>query len=59
MVVPTMLYGFVVWGIRTNDISEKVQLRFHRYIRKVKNSTPSCMLHGELGDYPVDILSNV
>ena len=59
MVVPIMLYGFVVWGIRNNDILEKLHLRFHRYILKVKNSTPNCMLHGELGDYPVDILLNV
>ena len=55
MVVPIMLYGCEVWGTKNNDMLEKLHLRFYRYILKVKNSTPNCMLYGELGRYPVDI----
>jgi len=59
MVVPMILYGFVVWGVRKYDILEKLHLRFHKYIFRVKSNTSNCMLYGELGGYPVGILSNV
>ena len=55
MVVPIITYGCETWGVKNNDIIEKLHLRFCRYILKVKNSTPKCMLYGELGRYPVDI----
>ena len=56
MVVPIMTYGCEVWGNKNNEILEKLQLRFYRYILKVKNGTPNCMLYGELGRYPIDII---
>ena len=59
MAVPIMSYGFVLWGIKNNDILEKLYLRFYRYILKVKNSSLDCTRHGELGDYSVDILLSV
>ena len=71
-VVPIMLYGSEVWGftildlknkpnqnklniLRTNLI-EKLHLKFCKMLLKVKKSTASIMVYGELGRKPLSIL---
>ena len=55
MVAPILLYGSEVWGYEDNSIIESLYLSFYKMILKVKKSTPSCILYGELGRYPVDV----
>ena len=55
MVKPILLYGCEVWGFSNNDIIEKVHLKFCKLLLHLKSSTPSYMIYGELGRYPLEI----
>ncbi len=59
MIVPVLLYGSEAWGYGSNDVLEKVHLRFCKYILKCKTATPTCFVYGELGRFPIDILCKV
>ena len=50
---PILLYGSEIWGTENCDIIERVQLKYIKYIFKLKKSTPSHMLYGELGVMPI------
>ena len=52
-VKPVLLYGCEVCGFGNNDMLERVQLKFLKYILKLKKSTPSNMVYGETGVYPL------
>jgi hypothetical protein len=54
-VKPILLYGSEIWGFGNLDILEKVQLKFFKYIFKLKKSTPTNMIYGELGVTPIEI----
>ena len=55
MVVPCLLYGSEIWGFGKNDIIERVHLRFCKLLLQLKTTTPSYMIYGELGRFPLDI----
>ena len=55
MIKPILLYVCKVWGFSNNDILEKIHLKFCKILLNLKTSTPSCMVHGELGRYPIYI----
>ena len=61
MIKPILLYGCEIWGYGNLDIIETVQLKFYKQILYLKKSTPSFMVYGELGTYPlfVDIQSRM
>jgi hypothetical protein len=59
MITPVLLYGCEAWGYSNNDILEKVHLRFCKYLLKCKTSTPTCLVYGELGRFPMDIICKV
>ena len=50
---PILLYGSEIWGTGNCDIIERVQLKYIKYIFKLKKSTPSHMVYGELGIMPI------
>ena len=50
---PILLYGSEIWGYGNCDIIERVHLKFLKYIFKLKKSTPSHMIYGELGILPI------
>jgi hypothetical protein len=52
---PILLFGAEIWGFGKIDILERVQLRFLKYILKMKRSTPNSMVYGETGCYPLSI----
>jgi len=60
-VKPVLLYACEIWGFGNIDILERTQLKFFKYIFKMKKSTPSYMIYGELGLTPlsVDIKSRI
>ena len=55
LVKPILLYGCEIWGFGNNDIVEKVHLKFCKLILRLKSSTPSCMVYGELGRFPIEL----
>lgn len=52
---PILLYGSEIWGYGNCDIIERVQLKFLKHIFRLKKSTPTHMLFGELGIFPLNI----
>ena len=52
---PILLYGAEVWGFGNCDIIERVHLKFLKYVLNLKKSTPSRMIYGELGIFPIKI----
>lgn len=55
LVKPILLYGCECWGYGNNNILEKVQLKFLKYVLSVKSSTPNCIVYGETGVKPLQI----
>ena len=52
---PILLYSCELWGMGNLDIIERVQLKFLKQILHLKKSTPSFMVYGELGIFPLTI----
>lgn len=55
-VVPILLFGCEIWGLENLKIIEAVHMKFCKLVLKVNKSTPSCMVLGELGRYPLEII---
>jgi hypothetical protein len=55
LVKPVLLYGCELWGYGNCDIIERVHLKFCKMLLHMKSSTPSFMVYGELGRYPLTI----
>ena len=55
LILPAQLYGCEIWGLGNNNVFEKTQLQFCKYILKLRSSTQNYMIYGELGRIPVDI----
>ena len=56
MVVPILLYGAKIWDYENCKIIETLHMQFCKIILKVKKSTAHCMVYGELGRTPLDIV---
>ncbi len=54
-IIPILTYGCEVWGFENNDIILKLQMRFYKLLLNLRSSTPSAMILGELGKYPVTV----
>lgn len=57
LVLTVVLYGCEVWSPEGCDILEKLHLRFCKFILSVNKSTSTCMIYGELGRRPIDIIA--
>ena len=55
-ITPILTYSSEIWGYENVDIIQRVQNKFYRATLKLKKSTPSYMIMGELGKYPIDII---
>ena len=55
LIVPILLYGCEVWCPMMTNLASKLQLRFYKIIWKLSKSTPSCMVYGELGQFPLEV----
>lgn len=49
------MYGSEIWGAGNNEIIERVQLKYYKHLLNLKKSTPSIMIYGELGIYPIQV----
>lgn len=52
---PILLYGAEIWGYGDCSVIERVHLKFLKYLFNLKKSTPSYMIYGELGIFPITI----
>ena len=55
MVLPILLYGAEVWGIKEFKEIEKLHLKFLKHCLGICNSTCNNMVYGELGRFPLEI----
>ena len=55
LVKPISLCGCEVLGFGNIEIIERVELKFMKYILKLKNSIPNNIVYGELGMMPLKI----
>ncbi len=55
MIEPILLYGSEVWGFESLGIIEKLHLKYCKYVLGLKSSTPTCMVYGETGRYPLAV----
>lgn len=56
MIVPILTYGSEVWGFENISILENIHLKFCKKVLKLRKSTPNCMVYGELGRFPLNII---
>ena len=56
LIMPILLYGCEIWGFENITMIEKIHLKYVKYILGLKQSTPTCMVLGETGRYPLSIL---
>lgn len=52
---PILLYGSEIWGYEDIKIIESIHLKYCKYVLKLKKSTPSMMVYGESGRFPLII----
>ena len=56
MVLPVLLYGCEIWGYEKLESIEIFYRKFLRYILKVNSQTTNCMVYGETGRTPLNII---
>lgn len=52
---PILLYAAEIWGYGSLQVIERVHLKFIKHIFHLKKSTPTHMIYGELGIYPITL----
>ena len=55
LTLPIMLYGCEVWGYENVLISDRLYLKYLKYVLGLKQSTLSCMVYGETGRFPLSV----
>jgi hypothetical protein len=50
-----LIYGCEIWEYEDLQIIETLHLKFLKHILRLKSSTPSCMVYGETGRFPLYI----
>ena len=56
MILPILLYGCEIWGFENLEDIEVFYRKFLKYILKVNQQTPNCMVYGETGRIPLRII---
>ena len=55
LVAPILMYGCEVWGYEDIEKIQVVQKKFYKYMLRLNTSTPSAMVFGEFGKFPIDL----
>ena len=55
-VLPIITYGCEIWGFDINDLVQRLQLKFYKLVLKLRQSTPTFMVFGETGKFPVSVI---
>ena len=56
IVIPVLLYGCEIWGYENLELIERIHLKFLKFILGLKSSTPSYMVYGETGRFPLYVI---
>ena len=55
LIAPILMYGSEVWGFHSADAVERVHLNFCKKVLKIKKTTTSNIVYGELGRFPLQL----
>ena len=55
LILAILLYGCEVWGYENVLILDRLHLKYLKYPLGLKQSTPSCMVYGETGRFPLSV----
>ena len=55
LIAPIFMYGSEVWGFHSADAVERVRLNFCKNVLKLKTTTTSNIVYGELGRFPLQL----
>ena len=58
MILPILLYGSEVWGFENVERIEVFFRKFLKYTLKATSQTTNCMVYGETGKLPLNIIIN-
>ena len=56
MILPVLLYGCEIWGFQNLENIEIFYRKFLKYILKVNKRTTNCMVYGETGRTPLNVI---
>ncbi len=56
LVTPILTYGCEVWGIQSVEMVELFYRKFLKKLLKLRPSTPTCMVYGEVGKLPMQVI---
>ena len=54
MITPILTYGSEVWGYEDYSLLERLHLKFIKTMLKISKFTPSVMVYGEVGKFPIE-----
>ena len=54
-ILSILLYGCEVWEYENVLILDSLYLKYLKYVLDLKQSTPSCMVYGETGHFPLSV----
>jgi hypothetical protein len=54
-IAPILTYGCELWGFDLLDKLQQIQLKIFKFVLRLKKSTPSVMVFGETGIFPISI----
>ena len=55
IIAPILLYGAEIWCPQISDYAQKLQLKYIKLVLNLRTSTPTNMVLGETGMYPIEI----
>jgi hypothetical protein len=60
LITPILVYSCEVWGFENKQGIEKMHLQYYcKRILNLRSSTPNFMVYGEIGRFPVEIISQI
>lgn len=58
IVMPIMTYACEIWGYNVAKELKLLQMKFFKHVLFVHKSTSTDIVHGELGEFPIDVIVN-
>jgi hypothetical protein len=55
MIELILIYSSEVWGYDNLKFIEQIHLKYCKRVLQVRNTTPICMVLGELGKFPIEV----
>ena len=59
LITPILLYSSEIWSYENIEVIERFHLKFLKQILNVRSTTPSYMVYGETGRYPLIIYAKI